>query len=58
MDDRIEQHIVITVTAVESGFAALDARDDVRQAGLKANTGGWEQELTDLRKRAEEPPAT
>jgi uncharacterized protein YndB with AHSA1/START domain len=48
----------VTVTVVESGFAALDAPDDVRQAGFKANTGGWEQELTGLRKRAEEPPAT
>lgn len=47
----------VTVTVAESGFAAVDAPDDARQAGLHDNTGGWTMELTDLKKRAEEPPA-
>jgi uncharacterized protein YndB with AHSA1/START domain len=47
----------ITVTVVESGFAALDVPDEVRQAALRGNTGGWESELASLGKRAEEQPA-
>jgi uncharacterized protein YndB with AHSA1/START domain len=43
----------VTVTVVESGFAALDAPDAVREAGLQANTGGWAEELASLKKRAE-----
>lgn len=42
----------VTVTVRESGFAHLDAPDDVREAGLHANTEGWRQELGDLRVRA------
>jgi uncharacterized protein YndB with AHSA1/START domain len=45
----------ITVTVVESGFAALDAPEEVRQSQLKDNTGGWSEELGSLRARAEEP---
>jgi uncharacterized protein YndB with AHSA1/START domain len=48
---------MVTVTVVESGFAALDAPDEVRQAAVRDNTGGWGTELADLVKRAEEPPA-
>jgi uncharacterized protein YndB with AHSA1/START domain len=44
----------VTVKVVESGFAALDAPEKVRQAALRDNTGGWESELTGLVKRAEE----
>jgi hypothetical protein len=47
----------ITVTVVESGFAALDVPDEVRQAALRGNTGCWESELASLGKRAEEQPA-
>jgi len=47
----------VTVTVVESGFAALDVPDEVRQAAWKGNTSGWESELASLVKRAEEQPA-
>lgn len=47
----------VMVTVVESGFAALDVPDEVRQAALRDNTGGWESELASLVKRAEEQPA-
>jgi len=43
----------VTVTVVESGFDALDVPDEVRQAAVKDNTGGWESELAGLAKRAE-----
>lgn len=43
----------VTVTVVESGFAALDAPEEVREAGMRDNTGGWAEELAGLRKRAE-----
>jgi uncharacterized protein YndB with AHSA1/START domain len=43
----------VTVTVVESGFDALDVPDEVRQAAVKDNTGGWESELVGLAKRAE-----
>ena len=45
----------VTVTVVESGFAALDVPDEVRQSQLKDNTGGWSEELGSLRARAQEP---
>lgn len=47
----------ITVTVVESGFAALDVPDEVRQSAIRDNTGGWESELAGLAKRAEEQAA-
>jgi uncharacterized protein YndB with AHSA1/START domain len=43
----------VRVTVVESGFAALDAPEPVREQQLKDNTGGWEMELGSLRERAE-----
>jgi uncharacterized protein YndB with AHSA1/START domain len=45
----------VSVTVVESGFAALDVPEEVRQSQLKDNTGGWSEELGRLRTRAEEP---
>ncbi|HEX3390236.1 MAG TPA: hypothetical protein VHT94_14465 [Streptosporangiaceae bacterium] len=45
----------ITVTVVESGFAALEVPEEVRQSQLKDNTGGWSEELGSLSARAEEP---
>ena len=42
----------VHVQVVESGFAALDAPDEVKQAGLKSNTDGWTEELKSLRDRA------
>lgn len=47
----------VTVTVVESGFSTLDASEGVRRAGLKDNSSGWESELADLKKRAEESAA-
>ncbi len=44
----------VRVTVVESGFAALDAPDDVRRDGRQQNTEGWKQELAKLRDRAEQ----
>lgn len=44
---------VVEVTLVESGFAGLDAPDDVRAAAWKDNTSGWQLELAELRTRAE-----
>jgi hypothetical protein len=44
----------IGVTVVESGFAALDLPDGLREDQLRANTGGWQYELAGLRTRAEQ----
>lgn len=43
----------VRVKVVESGFAALDAPEFVREQAWKDNTGGWEMELGSLRERAE-----
>jgi hypothetical protein len=43
----------VRVTVVESGFAALDVPESVREQAWKDNTGGWESELASLRERAE-----
>jgi hypothetical protein len=40
-----------SVTLVESGFGGLPA--DRRVSAWQANTGGWQEELTDLKGRAE-----
>ena len=42
---------------VESGFASLDAPEETRRKSLEGNIGGWEEELADLRRRAEQPVA-
>jgi len=44
---------VVRVTVTESGFAALDVAAGERERAHHENTGGWQQELADLRKRAE-----
>lgn len=41
----------VTVTVVESGFAALP--EDVREHAWKDNTSGWQQEMASLKARAE-----
>ena len=51
--ERAEDLIRVTVT--ESGFAALDVPAAAREQAWKDNTGGWQEELADLRKRAETP---
>ena len=43
----------VRVKVRESGFAELEAPQEVRESGFKANTEGWGMELGDLRKRAE-----
>jgi uncharacterized protein YndB with AHSA1/START domain len=43
----------VSVTVVETGFAVLEAPEDVREAAVKDNTGGWVEVLADLQKRAE-----
>lgn len=47
----------VRVKVRESGFAELDAPEEVRQAGLESNTEGWGIELTALGKRAESAAA-
>ncbi|MGI8880709.1 MAG: SRPBCC domain-containing protein [Jatrophihabitans sp.] len=44
----------VLVRVVESGFATLDAPDEVRRAGVESNSGGWDEELASLQRRAEE----
>jgi len=46
----------VTVTVVETGFAALDATEAERKAGFDANTEGWGMELAGLKERAEGAP--
>lgn len=44
---------VVRVTVVETGFAALDVPESVREQTWKENTGGWQECLADLKGRAE-----
>jgi uncharacterized protein YndB with AHSA1/START domain len=44
----------VEVTLVESGFAALDAPESVRESSWKDNTNGWREELASLKARAEQ----
>jgi uncharacterized protein YndB with AHSA1/START domain len=43
----------VSVTVVESGFAALDAGEAERKAALDGNTSGWQEELASLKERSE-----
>jgi uncharacterized protein YndB with AHSA1/START domain len=43
----------VLVKVRESGFAALDAPEEIRQAGVRDNTEGWRLELGDLKRRSE-----
>jgi uncharacterized protein YndB with AHSA1/START domain len=43
----------IRVSVAESGFAAIDAPDSVREQAWKDNTGGWQEEMAGLKERAE-----
>jgi uncharacterized protein YndB with AHSA1/START domain len=43
----------VLVTVVESGFAKLDGAAADRERARKDNTGGWQEELSGLKKRAE-----
>jgi uncharacterized protein YndB with AHSA1/START domain len=48
----------VSVTVVESGFATLDATDEVRRAGLTNNSEGWTAQLGGLKERAERVTAS
>ncbi|MFL6163743.1 MAG: SRPBCC domain-containing protein [Jatrophihabitantaceae bacterium] len=43
----------VAVSVVESGFAKLEAPDDLKSQSFESNSGGWTQELESLRTRAE-----
>ena len=43
----------VTVTVTESGFTQLDVSEAVRDDAWKSNTDGWQQELAELKERAE-----
>jgi uncharacterized protein YndB with AHSA1/START domain len=43
----------VRVRVVESGFAAIDAPDSVREQARNDNIGGWQEEMASLRERAE-----
>ena len=42
---------------VESGFGTLAGGDDLRRKALEDNTGGWAEEIANLKARAERSPA-
>ena len=42
---------------VESGFGGLTGGDELRRKALEDNTGGWAEELANLKARAERMPA-
>jgi uncharacterized protein YndB with AHSA1/START domain len=44
---------LVRVTVTESGFAALDVPAAAREQARQDNTGGWQEELSSLRERAE-----
>ncbi|HEY2041726.1 MAG TPA: SRPBCC domain-containing protein [Jatrophihabitans sp.] len=41
------------VAVIESGFAKLDAPDELKNQSIESNSGGWTQQLDSLRTRAE-----
>jgi uncharacterized protein YndB with AHSA1/START domain len=43
----------VVVAVVESGFAKLDAPDELKNQSVESNSDGWSQELDSLRTRAE-----
>ncbi len=44
----------VHVGVVESGFAKLDATDEIKAQGIESNSDGWTNELASLRTRAED----
>ena len=48
---------LVRVKVRESGFARLEAPEEIRQAGVKSNTEGWRLELDELKQRSEEATA-
>lgn len=43
----------VVVSVLESGFAKLEAPDEVKNESFESNSGGWTAELDSLRGRAE-----
>ena len=43
----------VVVSVVESGFAKLEAPDELKNQSIESNSGGWTQELDSLRTRAQ-----
>jgi uncharacterized protein YndB with AHSA1/START domain len=43
----------VQVSVVESGFAKLDAADDLKAQSIESNSGGWTEQLSSLCSRAE-----
>lgn len=42
----------VRVSVLESGFARLEATDELRTRGFRSNSDGWTAELTSFRNRA------
>ena len=47
----------VLVKVRESGFAALDAPEEIRESGVRDNTEGWRLELGELKTRSESTAA-
>jgi uncharacterized protein YndB with AHSA1/START domain len=43
----------VRVSVTESGFSRLDAPDELKVQSIESNSGGWTEELSSLRNRAE-----
>lgn len=43
----------VRVSVVESGFSQLDAPEDLKTQSVESNSGGWTEQLSSLRSRAE-----
>jgi uncharacterized protein YndB with AHSA1/START domain len=43
----------VHVAVTESGFSTLDTTDEAKAQGIESNSGGWTEEMSSLRDRAE-----
>lgn len=43
----------VAVSVVESGFARLDASEELKSKSIESNSGGWTEQIASLRARAE-----
>ena len=43
----------VRVSVIESGFARLDTTDERKVQSIESNSGGWDEEMSSLRNRAE-----
>jgi uncharacterized protein YndB with AHSA1/START domain len=44
----------VRVSVLESGFSKLEAPDELKAHSVESNSGGWTQELSSLRDRAQD----